>query len=852
MTPANSLHRWLALLTWTVLAAVGCTSSVTPATDGTSAVRSMALVCVLADGSHSVLSDPACTDSRLFALVGGGSKGTLALATIAGKRWYDQDKSVPGYTPLTLAGPPAALAVSVATKQALALIPSAEVLQVIDLANLTKARLAVTATLPLDFAASDLVLTTEATPRVILSDPQGQRLASAPLSSMVAGGTVPWQFHAVAGSPGDLAWLEGAQQLWVGHLRHGYVSVVGGQDLAPVASPLSLVSRCRNGLDDDGDGQTDRLDNGCDHGDDDSEWAAETGATCSNGLDDDEDGQTDASDPGCSGLNAAPDVADGCRNGVDDDGDGKTDFPADLGCSGWADGSESSDTLAGKDAAPPCANGVDEDADGLTDLDDADCYNRTSAGEVTPDTSPGTLLTTSLDGKHVVVVDRAARVAQVANVAALDWLRPQTTGTVPWLRPSRLDAALGVRGVALTALPLSLGAMLHEGRQAVAIGQGGGGVVILRLEATAATEAKTGAAPEPAKPATPGIHLLSTVDLSTDPTAVVSSAGRPELRLGTTLVDLATSIPARFAALGVDRNTGSGIVLTETSADHRTEIWRLTYEAEIPGSERSSGSWLSDQILQDPTADFCQLGVLTGDWLHLQQPACGGNPAQSVRYRIAAVSAERLTLESGSGAVDVPATEGNQLAYKLADRTPVGQPNLACWTAGSVAYHIRGGDWVVTGSRSGLLSRRPSQHGQCRDDLAPFRLAARAQEPKQKVVAGVPQVPASCPMLEAALDPALEPSPLQHPVFGVQLRPGCAQVADGSGKLVTQLLPTIREAQWAFVVAARLQPITYNLGSAPVALHSAAPQTRLYGLDQGSGGLLGVSIEGRNLTLSLE
>jgi hypothetical protein len=70
--------------------------------------------------------------------------------------------------------------------------------------------------------------------------------------------------------------------------------------------------------------------------------------------------------------------------------------------------------------------------------------------------------------------------------------------------------------------------------------------------------------------------------------------------------------------------------------------------------------------------------------------------------------------------------------------------------------------------------------------------------------------------------------------------------------LVTQLLPTIREAQWAFVVAARLQPITYNLGSAPVALHSAAPQTRLYGLDQGSGGLLGVSIEGRNLTLSLE
>lgn len=64
---------------------------------------------------------------------------------------------------------------------------------------------------------------------------------------------------------------------------------------------------------------------------------------CSNGLDDDGDGQTDfPNDPGC--LDALDSNERGasyeCDNGIDDDGDGFLDFPDDDGCESPTDDSE--------------------------------------------------------------------------------------------------------------------------------------------------------------------------------------------------------------------------------------------------------------------------------------------------------------------------------------------------------------------------------------------------------------------------------------------------------------------------------------------------------------------------------
>jgi hypothetical protein len=89
-------------------------------------------------------------------------------------------------------------------------------------------------------------------------------------------------------------------------------------------------------------------------------------APCRDGLDNDGDGEIDfASDPGC----ASPVDPDGserdvggtlpCDDGFDDDGDGAADFPDDPGCGepSW------------RTESPQCQDGVDNDAQPGTDFD---------------------------------------------------------------------------------------------------------------------------------------------------------------------------------------------------------------------------------------------------------------------------------------------------------------------------------------------------------------------------------------------------------------------------------------------------------------------------------------------------
>jgi len=85
-------------------------------------------------------------------------------------------------------------------------------------------------------------------------------------------------------------------------LAIGFAALLGAPGLG-LAAPV-----CNDGIDNDGDGETD-FPNG--------------------------DGETDfPSDPGCASEvdNAETDSETECDDGIDNDGDGETDFPNDPGC----------------------------------------------------------------------------------------------------------------------------------------------------------------------------------------------------------------------------------------------------------------------------------------------------------------------------------------------------------------------------------------------------------------------------------------------------------------------------------------------------------------------------------------
>jgi len=70
-------------------------------------------------------------------------------------------------------------------------------------------------------------------------------------------------------------------------------------------------------------------------------------------------------------------AATACSDGVDNDGNGKIDYPADPGCSSYADDDES------PPASPPtCSDGIDNDLNGLTDYpNDVSCPSASASTE---------------------------------------------------------------------------------------------------------------------------------------------------------------------------------------------------------------------------------------------------------------------------------------------------------------------------------------------------------------------------------------------------------------------------------------------------------------------------------------
>jgi FG-GAP repeat len=136
-------------------------------------------------------------------------------------------------------------------------------------------------------------------------------------------------------------------------------------DAGPDASgPENTAAACSDGVDNDGDGDTDCADSECAGFD----VCVET--DCSDGIDNDGDGLADCLDTDCqSTIDCRENTAAACQDNIDNDGDGDTDCD-DTDCS----------TMLNCTVESDCDDNVDNDNDGDTDCDDTDCASAAVCG----------------------------------------------------------------------------------------------------------------------------------------------------------------------------------------------------------------------------------------------------------------------------------------------------------------------------------------------------------------------------------------------------------------------------------------------------------------------------------------
>jgi hypothetical protein len=476
---------------------------------------------------------------------------------------------------------------------------------------------------------------------------------------------------------------------------------------------------------------------------------------------------------------------------------------------------------------------VDDDGDGTTDLQDPDCGRRTDSAEAGPDSAPAVRLAATSDEKWLAVAHQGRREVLFIDLAKRQLLRPALGASTPFQRSSRLDARDNVLGLAFGGRPTALTGVTYAGKPAIAIATSPGGLVIAQLDGPDA--------------ATPSIRLLAT-------SATAASISRPVLWVAGSAVDLGSTIPVRYASLGQLRvettangTRAYGIELTKDPFEHRAEQWRLTYQGLLPGGERSTGRWIGSGVLHDPGADFCQVGVVPGDFVILPAtPSCQGGTAKTVRAPVLEVFGDTLILDAAAATEDLVVTKANQAAYDLAENpspaVALPLPPPQCFADGAVRYELRSPQWLLTGSRTGLLSRRPSRDGVCAPLSSDLLQSARMSEPALRQVNGQIQRPASCPYTANGLDGAFVANPLTTPVFSaLQMRPGCANRAVG-GTPAVQVLPSLREAAWTWSIAPGYTPRISAIGAAPTALLGGGKLKRVLAADAGRGALVVVDI----------
>ncbi len=513
-----------------------------------------------------------------------------------------------------------------------------------------------------------------------------------------------------------------------------------------------MTTACNDGIDNDGDGLVDAFDPGCVDGNDASEVEGlqrPTPSVCADGIDNDGDGLIDNRDPGCMGPDDDDESGGGhvsqCDDGIDNDGDTLIDFPEDDGCESRYDDTE--------DASVACADGLDNDGDGLVDMDDPGCASPDDLSEVAP---PGPC-SDGLDNDGDGLVDLADPGCYGVNGTSeleLDRVGWGPLGLDPegrWLYvvdPSNWELLVvdletvslvdaGARnpqhlgaGVKVNPLPLSV---VGDRRRIVLYDAGG--VRLTREETLALVATASGrldvVSIEQRFVRSVGGEVVQTLSL---PTLRVGDTSESTARVtGMRCVDqvcTAEGLPGIELRRRPAVLLGQGGELVEVDGEGRqatlpadeiftAELWRLTYEGVLPGSDRSDGVVSLDGGRLSSGASFCALGVEVGD--RVVFPNRGdwvvGDNCEVFR------AAETLEWE-------VAHVRGDALYLRATGQSghPEVLPTRACFPFG-VNFEVRAPErWVVAAERTSLHARRQVAN-QCLEPetrLGPGRFAMGA------------------------------------------------------------------------------------------------------------------------------
>ena len=174
--------------------------------------------------------------------------------------------------------------------------------------------------------------------------------------------------------------------------------------------------------------------------------------------------------------------------------------------------------------------------------------------------------------------------------------------------------------------------------------------------------------------------------------------------------------------------------------DQDVDFYSVAYEGLLPNSRSKHGihggieadSW----TLNDPTKDFCELGVESGDIVLVERfrlnggtlsecgpwvsPSLIGPPAQRLeplRYKVKSVAAHSLHLEQDDR------TTYHQLGRTAAQGAPrpapaLGAPPLECVLPGfTYQIRVRDDEWLVTSGSKGYQHWWTEENGSCRKDI---------------------------------------------------------------------------------------------------------------------------------------
>ncbi|MBP7125486.1 hypothetical protein KBD49_03870 [Myxococcota bacterium] len=250
-----------------------------------------------------------------------------------------------------------------------------------------------------------------------------------------------------------------------------------------------------------------------------------------------------------------------------------------------------------------------------------------------------------------------------------------------------------------------------------------------------------------------------------------------------------------------------GIRFHDDPSQELSESWDVVYEGVLPhatgcGTFRGEIQGGEVRVFEDPSQDFCELGVsegegdFPGDHLVIRPDPAGGcdlASLEALEYRIVAVEATRLLLEPAFASLPLP---------------PPG-----CLDGRTLRYEVRASrQWLVVGSTSGLLHNRTSSRGVCvpRGDVS-ARFTGRALT---TMPADGTEVLQACPVRlgDARIGDNFLFRRFENPSFSLNVVPGCR--IDSRFRPV--VVPPRRDQRLTFQVTSGFQPKSLALGGAPV------------------------------------